>query len=56
MFLIRPEFLACHKSFLLPGFDSSLATISVKMAPISDVRKAVFRALRPQPSEHIGHR
>jgi hypothetical protein len=39
MFLICPEFLACNKSDLLPGLiDSSLATITAKMAPISDAQ------------------
>jgi hypothetical protein len=39
MFLICPEFLACNKSDLLPGLiDSSLATITAKMAPIGDAR------------------
>jgi hypothetical protein len=51
IFLIRPEFLACHKSAFLPGLiDSTLATISVKMAPISDVRERVIASRLPGPS------
>jgi hypothetical protein len=51
MFLIRPEFLARHKSALLSGLiDASLATIRVKMAPITEVRERVIASRLPSPS------
>jgi hypothetical protein len=44
-FLIRPEFLACHKSALLPGLiDLSLVILSVNLTLIGHVQESVLQA------------
>jgi hypothetical protein len=47
-FLIRLEFLACHKSAILPGLiDLSLVILSVKLALIGQVQEGVIASHPP---------
>jgi hypothetical protein len=59
-FLIRPEFLACHKSALLPGLiDLSLVILSVNLTLIGHVQESVIASsmpVAPQPLTEIDHR